>query len=68
MISDILFDAVSDINEWLADDTYTGPQKDRIIAVRDAMILMQHELDGNCQACALLADDEKAYAAKAGKP
>ncbi len=49
MISDVLFDAVQEIDRYLNDPTfkevYSGRLRGRIIELRDAMNAMRIELD-----------------------
>jgi hypothetical protein len=45
MISDVLFDAVTSIDEYLADDWYQGEGRVRILCVRAVMDAMREELD-----------------------
>jgi len=48
-ISDVLFDAVEEINRYLDDpcynNMYSGDLRKRIIAIRDAMESIRKELD-----------------------
>ena len=49
MISDVLHDAVSDLDHYLESETYrtvyTGDTRDKIIVVRNAMDALRRELD-----------------------
>ena len=47
MISDTLFDAVQEIDEYLDtfQETYTGDLRSRIVKLRDAMDALRVELD-----------------------
>ncbi len=47
MISDVLFQAIEDIDRYLDEykDVYTGDTRKRIIEVRDAMHELMDELD-----------------------
>jgi hypothetical protein len=47
MISDVLAEAVADIDRWLDDapDTYSGELRGRVVSVRDQMDALREELD-----------------------
>ncbi len=47
MISDVLSDAISEIDRYLREykDVYTGAMRERIIEVRDATHELRDELD-----------------------
>jgi hypothetical protein len=44
-ISDVLFDAVNDIDRYLTDDPWDRPWRERILAVRAAMDGLRAALD-----------------------